>query len=261
MISIIFMSRDIWDPQAYAAYVDERSRPFFDLVQRIGAQNPAYVVDAGCGSGELTRALKERWPGAEVHGFDASTAMIARAGQARGVRFEVAEATAWRPERPVDVLVSNALLQWIPDHRDLLERWVGLLASGGWLAFQVPGNFEAESHRLIRELCRQERWRDRLGELHQDRPVDDPREYLDRLAALGCRVDVWETTYTHLLQGEDAVLKWVYGTALRPILDRLDGAEAHEFTRELGRRLNKAYPRRAYGTAFPFRRIFVVAEK
>ncbi|MFI6817302.1 trans-aconitate 2-methyltransferase [Nonomuraea sp. NPDC050328] len=255
------MSRDIWDPQVYATYADERSRPFFDLVKRIAAVEPEYVVDAGCGSGELTRTLKDRWPDAAVHGFDSSPKMIDKTPVDVGLTFEVADATTWRPDRPVDVLVSNALLQWVPTHRELLATWVGLLAPNGRLAFQVPGNFDAGSHRLIREMCQAGRWRSKLGDLPRERPVDDPVDYLDRLTGLGCRVDAWETTYVHLLQGEDAVLKWISGTALRPVFDRLTEAEAQEFTQELGEQLNAVYPRKPYGTAFPFRRIFVVAEK
>nr|BFE83710.1 hypothetical protein GCM10020093_063110 [Planobispora longispora] len=126
----------------------------------------------------------------------------------------------WRPDRPVDVIVSNAVLQWVPEHRDLLSRWVEALAPGGWLAFQVPGNFDAPSHVILRDLCRT-KWLEWLGDLVRNEPVGSPAEYLERLAALGCAVDAWETTYLHVLPGENAVLHWVSGTALRPVIDRL----------------------------------------
>ncbi|WP_327089312.1 trans-aconitate 2-methyltransferase [Nonomuraea sp. NBC_01738] len=254
------MSRDIWDPSTYHRYADERSRPFRELVGRIRADQPDYVVDAGCGTGELTMELARRWPDATVEGFDSSPAMIGKARELGG-RFTVADVTLWRPERPVDVLVSNAVLQWVPTHRDLLEHWVDLLAPGGWLAFQVPGNFDAPSHRAIREVCRSERWSDRLGDVDRTSPVDEPLDYLEQLAGLGCRVDAWETTYTQVLQGEDAVLGWVSGTALRPILDRLDPADHDAFRADLKVLLDRAYPVKQYGTAFPFRRIFVVGQK
>ncbi|MER5419844.1 trans-aconitate 2-methyltransferase [Streptosporangium roseum] len=254
------MSRDMWDPEIYGRYADERSRPFFDLVARISADRPGHVVDAGCGSGELTAELARRWPDAEVHGFDSSPAMIGEAPAGGRLTFAVADVTRWRPERPVDVIVSNAVLQWVPEHRELLSGWAGALAPGGWLAFQVPGNFDAPSHALVRELCRT-KWRDRLGDLARESPVDDPAGYLDRLTALGCRVDAWETTYLHVLPGEDAVLNWITGTALRPMLDRLDPDEAGAFLGDCAALLNEAYPRRPYGTVFPFRRIFVVAQK
>ncbi|MFD8530899.1 trans-aconitate 2-methyltransferase [Streptosporangium canum] len=254
------MSRDMWDPEIYGRYADERSRPFFDLVARISAERPGRVVDAGCGSGELTAELARRWPDADVHGFDSSPAMIGKAPAGDRLTFSVDDVTRWSPERPVDVIVSNAVLQWVPGHRELLSRWTGVLAPGGWLAFQVPGNFDAPSHALVRELCRT-RWRDRLGDLVREPPVDDPAGYLDRLTALGCRVDAWETTYLHVLPGDDAVLTWITGTALRPMLDRLDPDERDAFLGDCAALLNEAYPRRPYGTVFPFRRIFVVAQK
>ncbi|WP_245789752.1 trans-aconitate 2-methyltransferase [Streptosporangium canum] len=254
------MSRDMWDPEIYGRYADERSRPFFDLVARISAERPGQVVDAGCGSGELTAELARRWPDADVHGFDSSPAMIGKAPAGGRLTFSVDDVSRWRPGRPVDVIVSNAVLQWVPGHRELLSRWTGVLAPGGWLAFQVPGNFDAPSHALVRELCRT-RWRDRLGDLVREPPVDDPAGYLDRLTALGCRVDAWETTYLHVLPGDDAVLTWITGTALRPMLDRLDPDERDAFLGDCAALLNEAYPRRPYGTVFPFRRIFVVAQK
>ncbi|WP_344921477.1 trans-aconitate 2-methyltransferase [Streptosporangium oxazolinicum] len=254
------MSRDMWDPLVYGRYADERSRPFFDLVSRIAAESPGHVVDAGCGTGELTAELARRWPGARVHGFDSSPAMIEKAPAGGSLSFSVDDVTRWRPERPVDVIVSNAVLQWVPEHRELLPRWVEALNPGGWLAFQVPGNFDAPSHALVRELCRTT-WRDRLGDLVRPSPVDDPAAYLDLLTGLGCRVDAWETTYLHVLPGDDAVLAWITGTALRPMLDRLHPAEATAFLADCAALLRDAYPREPYGTVFPFRRIFTVAQR
>ena len=144
----------------------------------------------------------------------------------------------------MDVIVSNAVLQWVPEHRELLPRWVDALVPGGWLAFQVPGTFDAPSHVLTRELCRTT-WRDRLGDLVREDPVDGPAGYLDLLAGLGCRVDAWETTYLHVLPGEDAVLRWITGTALRPMLDRLAPDEADAFLADLAAPLREAYPRQA----------------
>ncbi|GAA0399663.1 trans-aconitate 2-methyltransferase [Microbispora corallina] len=252
------MTRDIWDPDVYERYAGERARPFFELLARVDARDPAYVVDLGCGTGELTAALCRRWPGATVHGVDSSPAMIAKAPP--GPTFEVADVRDWRPSATVDVLVSNALLQWVPEHRDLLARWVAGLAEGGWLAFQVPGNFDAPSHAAVRELCRTT-WREELGDVPREAPVGDPEEYLDLLAGLGCSVDAWETTYVHVLPGEDAVLNWVRGTALRPLLDRLPPGRRDDFLADCARVLGEAYPRRPYGTPFPFRRIFVVAHR
>ncbi|MEW9529002.1 trans-aconitate 2-methyltransferase [Microbispora sp. NPDC049125] len=252
------MSRDIWDPDVYERHAGERARPFFELMARVDVDEPEYVVDLGCGTGELTAALARRWPGATVHGIDSSPAMISKAPD--GPVFEVADVRDWQPARPVDVLVSNALLQWVPEHRELLARWAGHLSENGRLAFQVPGNFDAPSHAAIRELCRTT-WREELGDIPGRAPVGEPGEYLDLLAGLGCGVDAWETTYIHVLAGEDAVLSWVTGTALRPMLDRLPPGRREDFLADCGRVLREAYPRRSYGTPFPFRRIFVVASR
>ncbi|WP_214108048.1 trans-aconitate 2-methyltransferase [Acrocarpospora catenulata] len=249
-----------WDPTLYGRYADERARPFFDLVARIGAAGPRTVADLGCGTGELTVRLAGRWPGADLYGLDSSPEMIAKAPP--GARFEVGDVRAWRPPAPVDVIVSNALLQWIPEHRELLARWAREdLAPGGWLAFQVPGNFGSPSHVLIRELCRSPAWRDELGDLVREAPVGDPAEYYGLLAAEGCEVDAWETTYLHVLQGENPVLTWVRATALRPMLARLTGDRQEAFLADAARLLAEAYPASPYGTPFPFRRIFVVARR
>ncbi|GII64626.1 trans-aconitate 2-methyltransferase [Sphaerisporangium krabiense] len=249
----------MWDPAVYGRYAGERARPFFELLARVRAENPRFVVDLGCGPGELTAELRRRWPEAYVHGIDSSPAMIAKAPP--GPTFSVGDVRDWRPDHPIDVIISNALLQWIPEHRDLLPRWLGHLAPGGWLAFQVPGNFDAPSHAAVRRLCASPAWAGRLGDLSRYDPVDGPEGYLDLLAGLGCEVDAWETTYVHVLPGEDAVLAWISGTALRPMLDRLSGDDAarEAFLADCARVLAEAYPRRPYGTPFPFRRVFVVA--
>ncbi|HEY9524300.1 MAG TPA: trans-aconitate 2-methyltransferase [Thermopolyspora sp.] len=260
------MSRDTWNPAVYARYAGERSRPFFDLTARIHATDPHYVVDLGCGSGELTAELARRWPSATVHGIDSSPAMIGRSQGMSRVRgdaslvFEIADVRAWHPAAPVDVIVSNAVLHWLPEHRDLLPRWIDALNPGGWLAVQMPGNFDAPSHALIRELCRTT-WRDELGDLAPGTPVGPPEEYVELLAGLGCRVDAWETTYVHMLQGQDAVFAWVSGTTLRPMLDRLPAGRHPEFVADCRRLLGAAYPAKPYGTPFAFRRVFAVAQR
>jgi trans-aconitate 2-methyltransferase len=177
-----------------------------------------------------------------------------------GLRFSVGDLAAWVPERPVDVIFSNAALQWVPGHQRLLPGWVEALAPGGRLAFSMPGNFDGPSHRLLRELCHSARWRDRLGEVNRHNVVDDPADYFELLSDLGCDVDAWETTYLQVLQGTDPVLEWMKGTALRPALDALpEEGEREEFLAELTLLIREAYPPGPHGTLFPFRRIFVVA--
>ncbi len=226
---------------------------------------PAYVADLGCGPGNLTRELAARWPGAEVRGVDSSTEMVARAEEGQsppGLAFEVADLRTWAAPRPVDVLTSNATLQWVPGHLDLLERLVGMVTPEGWLAFQVPGNFGEPCHTELVDLAASPRWRDMLEPHDLAWPAsEEPSTYLDRLASLGCTVDVWETTYLQVLQGEDAVLRWMRGTALRPALSALEGEARDDFVAEYAERLRLAYPRESFGTVLPYRRVFAVAHR
>jgi trans-aconitate 2-methyltransferase len=254
----------MWDPVQYRRFGDERARPFFELVGRIGADRPRLVADLGCGPGELTATLAGRWPEATVTGVDSSAAMIeaARDGQQHPrLSFELGDVTAWQPAAPVDVVVSNAVLQWLPGQLDVLARWAGLLADGGWLAVQAPGNFDQPGHVIMRELAASARWRPLLGGVVMNRQAGDPADYLDQLAAAGCRADAWETTYLHVLPGDDPVLEWYKGTGLRPVMDALPPELAAEFMAEYGARLRAAYPARPYGTVLPFRRVFVVAQR
>jgi trans-aconitate 2-methyltransferase len=250
-----------WDPAQYGRYADERSRPFFDLVRQVGAEDPRSVVDLGCGPGELTITLAERWANARVRGLDSSPEMIAKAPEHPRVAFAVRDAAEF-DATGVDVLISNAMLQWVPDHLPLLSRWAGQLNPGGWLAFQVPSNFGAPSHRLMRELAREQEWRSQLvGVLRHEDAVATPAQYLDHLATRGMTVDAWQTEYQHVLQGEDPVLEWVSGTGLRPVLAALGSKDAARFSAQYAERLREAYPSRPYGTVFGFQRTFVVAHR
>lgn len=253
-----------WDPIQYGKFADQRSRPFFELTGRIAATEPRTVVDLGCGSGELTATLAQRWPTAHVTGIDSSPDMVAAAaGYAIVGRLEFAHAdiSTWRPPQAVDVIVSNAALQWVDGHLRLLPSLLETVSPGCWLAFQVPGNFTAPSHRLLAELRRSPRWAAKLGSGSTRAGSAEPAEYLRALAPLSRTIDVWETTYLQVLSGTDPVLEWVRGTALRPVLDLLDEREAAEFTGQYAAALREAYPRQRFGTVFEFRRIFVVARK
>ncbi|MCI4065367.1 trans-aconitate 2-methyltransferase [Micromonospora sp. R77] len=254
----------MWDPGTYLRYADERSRPFHDLVARIPADAPRAVVDLGCGPGTLTATLADRWPASRIAGLDSSPEMIGEAAAlAAGVDFAVGDVRAWRPGPDVDVVVANAVLQWVPEHRELLTRWAAELPAGAWLAFQVPGNFAAASHRALREVAGRPRWRGTVAPLLRAEPVDDPADYAALLVGAGCAVDAWETTYVHLLpaaaDADHPVLSWMEGTALRPVRAALDAAGWADFRTELGVRLAQAYPVRQGQVYFPFRRIFVVA--
>ena len=247
-----------WDPTAYLTFDDHRSRPFHDLLARVGAIEPRRVVDLGCGPGHLTGLLATRWPGAEIDALDSSPEMVEDA-RARGVAARQADVRDWRPGPTDDVVVTNAVLQWVPEHADLLVRWVGEMPKGGWFAMQVPGNFSAQSHALVRELLAEPAWSGRVA-VRDELAVAPPADYADSVAGVGAEVDAWETTYLHRLTGPDPVLTWISATALRPVRAALDDAEWDQFRAELAPRLRDAYPPRPDGTTwFPFRRIFLVA--
>jgi trans-aconitate 2-methyltransferase len=253
----------MWDARQYLRYGDERARPFLDLLGQVGAERPRRVVDLGCGPGNLTALLTRRWPAAKVAGVDNSPEMIeaARAMALPGVSFELGDVRDWRPADAPDVIICNAVLQWVPDHLGLVAGWAGLLAPGGWLAFQLPGNFNSPNHTLIAELASAPRWRPLLADVRLNRQAEEPAEYAGLLARPGFRVDAWETTYLHILPGENPVLEWAKGTALRPVLAALDAGQAAEFLAEYADRLRGAYRSGPFGTFFPFRRVFTVVHR
>ncbi|MGW9023632.1 trans-aconitate 2-methyltransferase [Streptomyces sp. NPDC055722] len=260
-----------WDPGQYLRHAGHRARPFADLLARVpGLPGDApRIADLGCGPGNVTVLLADRWPSAHITGYDNSPEMLDKAhtdheGPTPGggrIDFAHADARTWAPPEPCDLIISNATLQWVPGHAARFADWVAALKPGGTFAFQVPGNFDSPSHQLMRELAGSARCKDRLaGILRHDDAVLAPEAYLARLTDLGCTADVWETTYLHLLQGEDPVLDWVKGTGLRPVLTEL-GEEAEEFLTAYRTALREAYPATGHGTVFPFRRIFAVATK
>ncbi|MGV9286483.1 trans-aconitate 2-methyltransferase [Streptomyces sp. NPDC003719] len=262
-----------WDPAQYLRHAGHRARPFADLLARVPGlpTAPPRVADLGCGPGNVTTLLADRWPTARITGYDNSAEMLARAGEHAGptpgggrLDFARADARTWTPAGPHDLIISNATLQWVPGHAERFADWITALRPGGTFAFQVPGNFDAPSHRLMRDIAGSPRWRDRLaGTLRHGDAVHTPEAYLERLTALGCTADVWETTYLHLLTGDDPVLDWVRGTGLRPVLTALDDdPKARDaFTEEYRTALREAYPPGPHGTPFPFRRVFAVARK
>jgi trans-aconitate 2-methyltransferase len=252
----------MWDPNVYLSFADDRARPFYDLLSRVGAQQPRRVVDLGCGPGNLTLQLARRWPDAVVEGLDSSPEMVAAARE-RGVDATVGDLRTWAPQRDTDVVLSNAAAHWVPERDELMVRWAGQLAAGAWIAVQMPGNFESPSHTAVRAVARREPYAKTL----RDNPfwvetvVDTPAHYAELLIGAGCTVDAWETTYIHQLTGEHPVLDWIGGTALVPVRERLNEQEYQQFRQELIPLLADAYPPQHDGTTFfPFRRVFVVAQ-
>lgn len=253
-----------WDPRQYLRFSGERSRPFFDLLARVPDDNVRHAADLGCGPGELTHSLLARWPDAVIVGVDNSPDMLAAAARlpvSPRLRFVEADLAMWQPDQPLDRIVSNAALQWLPNHAGLLERLVSLLAPGGVLAVQMPNNFDEPAHRLLAEVVTQEPWASAVGSWRERYFVETPAWYTDTLHALGVEVDAWETIYYHVLAGANAVLEWMKGTALRPVLTRLREDQQEPFLAVYGAKLLAAYPPGVHGSLFPFRRLFLLARR
>ena len=250
-----------WDPAKYLEFMGHRLRPALDLLVRVPATAPAVVHDLGCGAGNVTRLLVERWPGAAVTGVDGSAAMLEAArAAAPGVTWIQADIGAWRGPRPADVVFSNAALHWLDDHAGLFPRLVSGIAPGGVLAVQMPRNHGAPSHTEMVAAAETGPWRERLRPALRARPVAGPAVYHDILAPHVSRLDIWETEYLHALEGDNPVVEWTRGSALKPLLDRLEEPERSGFLAEYSARIARAYPPRPDGrTLFPFRRLFIVA--
>lgn len=259
-----------WDPVGYARFQTERRRPFDDLMTRVGGISPRTVIDLGCGDGALTIELAQRWPAARVVGIDPSPQMIETARAADGadlVQWRQHSAEEWdaRGDGPIDLLVTNAVLQWVPSHLELLPRWIEALGPGGVIALQVPGNMQAPAHALMREVASTHPRAAAIAPaLNRARASAAPTDYVRVLTGAGLEVDAWETTYVHLLSGEQRehpVVSWVRSTGLRPVQQSLTEEEFAEFVVEYERRLRQAYPEESFGVALPFRRVFAIGRR
>ena len=256
-----------WDPGQYHRFTDHRLRPALELLDRVPIADASFVFDLGCGPGNVTRLIAERFAEARVAGVDMSSEMLAKAAETPSrIEWVQADIAHWQPERAPELIYSNAALHWIDDHTTLFPRLFAVLAPGGCLAVQMPLSYSMPSHVLMRETLADGGVNgSRLGDEALAAAVArkwvlDAGEYYDLLAPDAKSVDVWETEYIQQLSGEDPVLEWVKATGLRPILNDLRGAEHERFMEVYRKRLRRAYPRRATGrTLYPFRRLFMVA--
>ena len=261
-------SNTYWDPTQYLRFSDQRLRPALELMERVPLEAPRLVYDLGCGPGNVTGILAQRWPGAAVYGVDNSREMLAQASKASAdVQWIEADIRTWTPDEPANLIYSNATLQWLDGHASLFPRLAGLVQPGGCLAVQMPLSWPQPSHRLIREtLATGGPSGTPLGSAavhaEMNRNWVEPAEtYYDLLSPHAKSIDIWETEYLQVLAGDDPVLEWVKGTTLRPIIDGLSDAERTLFLSTYGQHLREAYPKRADGsTLYPFRRLFIVAQ-
>ena len=250
-----------WDPAQYLKFADQRLRPAIDLLNRIDVDDPADIVDLGAGAGNVTRMLKERWPDARVTGVDDSQEMLDKAAAvAPEIRWERADLASWRPPKPADIIYSNAALHWLDGHERLFPALLSSVAPGGVLAVQLPRNFSAVSHTSISEAALSGPWRAKLEPLLRPAPVAEPAFYYGLLAPRAATLDMWETEYLQVMEGDNPVKEWTKGTWLRPLLAALEEPERSRFETHYAELVARAYPRRPDGrTLFPFRRLFIVA--
>lgn len=256
-----------WDPNQYLKFADHRLRPALELLNRVPLETPGVIYDLGCGSGNVTRLLADRWPAATVYGMDNSSEMLEKAAAVPSeIRWVEGDVRTWTPPEAPDLIYSNAALQWVDDHDSVFPRLLSLLPAGACLAVQMPLSWGMVSHRLMRDTLSDGGpggtpiGTEALRVAMARKWVEDADVYYDWLAGRVRHLDIWETEYVQVLQGEDPVLEWVTSTGLRPILNGLDDADRDVFLNTYRQRLREAYPMRADGhTLYPFRRLFIVA--
>ena len=251
-----------WDPSQYLKFADHRLRPALDLLARVPVADCKTIWDLGCGAGNVTQLIRERWPHAHITGLDNSPDMLRQASAIPGIDWVEGDVSAWTAPHQADLVFSNAVLHWIDGHAQLFPRLLQQVTRGGVLAVQMPRNFEAPSHVLLYETAARGPWAATLVPYLRPSPVAGPEAYYDWLMGYATQLDIWETEYLHVLQGENAVLEWTKGTAVRPLLERVDPAQRGDFLAAYAEALREAYPRHADGmTLFPFRRLFIVARR
>lgn len=258
------MSTGDWNPALYRQFEDERTRPARELLARVGIDSPKRVYDLGCGPGNSTELLVERFPNADVVGTDNSEPMLASARERLpGCRFELSDIASWQPAAPADVIYSNAALQWVGDHETLIPKLFAQLAPGGVLAIQMPDNRDEPTHRTMRDVAGLAPWSALIGDAARVRTkILALTDYYDLLAGAGAEVDVWRTAYQHPMASPAKIVEWVRGTGLKPFVDPLPEAERQSFLAAYEARVAQAYPTRADGKLLlQFPRLFIVARK
>jgi trans-aconitate 2-methyltransferase len=257
-------SQPIWDPAVYERYKVYRDRPALDLLLQIpGDLDPDEIWDLGCGTGEHAALLAARHPGAQVHGMDTSAEMLAKAkGRPAAVEWIQGDIAAFAPAVAPDLIFTNAALQWLPDHEVLFPRLVASLAPGGVLACQIPVASDQGWRVALRESIAAGPWAAKLAGVVGVHPTPDMDDYYRWLAPISDSVDIWTTTYLHVLEGDDSVVDWVSGTALRPFAQALEGEERAAFLADYTARVAARFPKQGDGvTLMPFPRLFMIVQR
>jgi trans-aconitate 2-methyltransferase len=249
----------LWNDAQYLKFGDERTRAARELLARVPLERAERIVDLGCGPGNSTALLRERWPDARLIGVDNSPEMLARARRdLPSVEWILGDAGDFTPPAPVDLLFANAVFHWLPDHATLFHSIIGKVRKGGVLAVQMPHNFDEPSHRLMREV--RATLMPEGQEVRAATPVASPAFYYELLASRAAAVDIWRTTYEHVMPDAAAIVEWVKGTGLRPYLDDLADNESTAYLSAYRAAIDRAYPPRVDGKRlFSFPRLFIVA--
>ncbi len=253
-----------WNPELYLQFGNERTRPVWDLLARIPLDYVRKGIDLGCGPGNSTAVLQQYWPDGSLIGLDSDEAMLNTARQLPlRVEWILGDASKWTGENEYDLVFSNAALQWLPKHEEVLPRWFTSLTKGGCLAVQIPAHARSPLHQAILELSHDPKWDTHLDSARNELETHEPDFFYDVLSPLTKKLDIWVTEYCHILPSHEAILNWIRGTGLRPFLNRLNTQEEQkEFETRLLERIRKDYPQRGNGNVmFPFRRVFFVAER
>ncbi len=253
-----------WNPTLYKRFEDERTRPARDLLANVPLTETTQVVDLGCGPGNSTELLVERFPSANVIGTDSSEVMVASARERLpNCRFELSDVSTWQPALAPDLIFANAVFQWVPNHERLLPRLISLLAPNGVLALQMPDNLNEPSHQLMREVAAQPAFASAIGDASRVRaPVLAASAYYDLLARSGARVEIWRTAYHHPLSSPSAIVDWLKATGLRPFLEPLSDELKARFLVEYESKIARAYPAQVDGRSLlAFPRLFIVAQR
>jgi trans-aconitate 2-methyltransferase len=250
-----------WSPEDYLRFADERTRPAAELLARVPVGRPRRVLDVGCGPGNSTALLAARYPEAEIVGLDSSPEMIAAARKSLPeAEFVLADIAAYEPRAAFDLVFANAVLHWVPDHAAVAVRLLAACPAGGALAFQVPDNLNEPAHMLMAAVSRGGRWREKFRTPVAREAILSPAAYYDRLAPLAAALDLWHTTYHHVLPDHDAILDWLAATGLRPWLDRLDEADRADWLAAYRERIVETHRPLSDGRVMlRFPRLFVVA--
>lgn len=263
------MSATDWNPDLYTRFEEERTRPARDLLARCAFPGSANgenlrIADLGCGPGNSTELLAQRFAKAEIVGYDLSPAML-EAARARVplARFERADIGDWRPEAPFDLVYSNAALQWVRGHGALLPALLEHVAPGGLLAAQIPDNLSDPSQTAMAAIAADPAFSAYLSDAGEARePIAPIGVYYDWLAGAGAGVDIWMTHYQHRMKSPQAITDWFRSTGLKPFVDPLPEDLREMFLARYTQAMDEGYPLRADGSRLlGFPRLFFVARK